>query len=118
MNILKKAVLIGVAVAFVSVFSACEKPGPAETAGKKVDEATEDAGEAINDSGITAKVKAAILSEPGLRSLKISVSTTDEVVTLSGSVDSQKDIDKAKDVASAVSGVKRVENTLVLDSAK
>ena len=136
MNVLKKVLLIGVAVIFVAGLTACNKPGPAETAGKKIDKVTENAGdkldeaktkigeqsdkmgEALSDTVITTKVKGAILAEPGLSALQISVDTIDGVVTLSGSVDSQHDIDRAKEVASSVTGVKNVKNQLVLKSAK
>lgn len=115
---------------------ACDKPGPAETAGKKIDQAVNDAGRqmgaasddaaikmaeqsekagvAINDTEITAKVKAAIFAEPGLKTLQISVDTVNGVVTLTGSVDSQANSDRAKALAGAVAGVSRVENRLAL----
>ncbi len=128
----------------VSIFSillavglvACDKPGPAETAGKKIDQTADVAGQkigeaadkvgvklgeqsvragvAIDDAEITAKVKAAIFAEPGLKTLQISVDTVNGVVTLSGSVDSQPSSDMAKSLAGAVAGVNGVENRLVL----
>lgn len=114
MNISKNVTFIGALIVFAAVFAGCDKSGPAETAGKKIDETTEKAGEVIGDSAITAKVKAAILAEPGLRSLQISVDTMQGVATLSGAVDSQQDIDRAKEVASTVAGVKSVNNRLTL----
>ena len=57
--------------------------------------------------------KAAIFAEPGLKTLQISVDTVKSVVTLSGSVDSEPSSDRVKVLASAVSGVTRVENRLV-----
>lgn len=129
MNSLKRVVSIGIAVAFAAALTACEKPGPAETAGKKIDattekaeqkieKATEKADKLVDDAAITTKVKAAILAEPGLSSLQISVDTMDGEVTLAGSVDSQQNIDRAKEVAKAVVGVKKVDNQLVLMSPK
>jgi len=41
--------------------------------GKKIDQTAEKAGVAIEDTEITAKVKAAIFAEPGLKTLQISV---------------------------------------------
>lgn len=115
---------------------ACDKPGPAENIGKKIDQTVSDtgkqigvasdkvavkmaeqnekAGVAINDTEITAKVKAAIFAEPGLKSLQISVDTVNGAVTLTGSVDSQASSDTASVLASAVAGVNRVENRLAL----
>jgi len=72
----------------------------------------------IDDSGITAKVKAAILDEPGLKTLQIAVTTVNGVVTLSGSVDSRSNSDRAEALASAVAGVKAVENRLVVKPAQ
>ena len=127
---------IGMAMLLAVGLAACNKPGPAETAGKKIDQAVDESGKkideatdkvgeqmskqgdkagmAIDDAAITAKVKAAIFDEPGLKTLQISVDTVKGVVTLSGSVDSEASSDKAKALASAVSGVKEVENRLVV----
>lgn len=123
-----------------------ETAGPAETAGQKIDQAAEKAGDKmeqtaekagdkmeqvaddlsaqsekagkeLDDATITAKVKAAILAEEGLKVLQISVDTMKGVVTLTGSVDSQQHSDRAKEIAGAVAGVKDVENKLVVKSA-
>lgn len=120
--------------------AACDKPGPAESAGKRIDQAVSDtgkqigaasdkaavkmaeqsekAGVAIDDAEITAKIKAAIFAEPGLKTLQISVDTINGVVTLTGSVDSQPNSDRAKALAGAVAGVNRVENRLALKHAQ
>lgn len=111
----------------VAGLSACDKPGPAETAGKKIDQTADKVGDklgeqgakagvAIADTEITAKVKAAIFAEPGLKTLQISVDTVQGVVTLSGSVDTRSISNRAKELAGAVAGVKDVENRLVVKS--
>lgn len=127
---------IGISILLAAGLAACDKPGPAETAGKKIDqavdasgkkigEATDKVGEqiseqgdkagvAIDDTAITAKVKAAIFAESGLKTLQISVDTVKGVVTLSGSVDSQASSDRAKTLAGAVAGVRDVKNRLVV----
>jgi hyperosmotically inducible protein len=132
--------LIGVSLLMVVGLAACDKPGPAETAGKKIDQTVDKVGEkigaaadkvgdklgaqtskagvAIDDSEITSKVKAAIFAEPGLKTLQISVDTVKGVVTLSGSVDSQSISNRAKELANAVAGVQDVENRLVVKSNK
>jgi osmotically-inducible protein OsmY len=74
----------------------------------------EGTGQYIDDSAITAKVKAAILHEPGLKSAEINVETFKGVVQLSGFVNSREDIDKAVKVARGVSGVKSVTNSMQL----
>ncbi len=136
MNMSKSLKFMGALILLVAGLAACDKPGPAETAGKNIDrsvdqvgqkisdtadkvgdkmsEQTEKAGVAIDDTAITAKVKAAILAESGLETLQISVDTVKGVVTLSGSVDSKSHSDMAKALAGAVSGVSRVRNDLVI----
>jgi len=65
-----------------------------------------------DDAAITAKVKAAILAEPGLKSLQINVDTKDATVTLSGNVDSDMLRDRAKQIAMATEGVRNVVDNL------
>ena len=136
METLKNLKIIGISILLAAGLAACEKPGPAETAGKKIDQTADDAGNkvretadkvgdklavqgdktavAIDDAEITTKVKAAIFAEPGLKTLQIGVDTIKGVVTLSGSVDTQSNSDMAKALAIAVAGVVKVENRLVL----
>jgi hyperosmotically inducible protein len=83
------------------------KPAVAEGAG-------ETTGEYVDDSMLTTKVKAALLAEKNLKSLDISVESTDGVVTLSGAVVSSAQIKQAVDVAKHVKGVKDVHNSLTL----
>ena len=118
MKVSKKIIFVGIAFVLAAGIAACSKPGPAETTGKKMDEASQKAGEVVGDAAITAQVKAAILAESGLHSFQISVNTKDGAVTLAGAVDTQSDSDKAKAVASAVGGVKKVENQLTLKQTK
>ena len=137
MNSLRDSITtIGILVMLATGLAACDKPGPAETAGKKIDQTVGEAGKqigiatdrvveklgeqsdkavlVIDDAEITAKVKAAIFAEPGLKTLQISVNTMKGVVTLSGSVDSSPSSDMAKALAGAVSGVEEVKNRLVI----
>lgn len=69
-------------------------------------------GEYIDDSVITAKVKAAILNEETLKVAEINVETFKGVVQLSGFVSSQADIDRAVVVTRSVAGVKSVKNDM------
>jgi osmotically-inducible protein OsmY len=71
-------------------------------------------GEYIDDATITAKVKAAVLEEPSLKSAEINVETAKGTVQLSGFVRSRADIDKAVAVAKSVKGVKAVKNDMIL----
>jgi len=74
----------------------------------------ESAGEYIDNSVITTKVKAAILDEPSLHSFQISVKSYKDVVQLSGFVDSAASARKAGKVAASVHGVASVKNDLVV----
>jgi osmotically-inducible protein OsmY len=72
---------------------------------------------AADDTAITAKVKAALIAEPGLKSTDINVDTKEATVTLSGTVASNELRDKAKQIASSTNGVKNVVDNLVVKSA-
>jgi hypothetical protein len=50
MSIVKKIILIFLSSMIIVSFTACKKEGPAERAGKKIDEAIEKAGEQIKES--------------------------------------------------------------------
>lgn len=137
MKTLESLKLTGIALLLVLGLAACDsQPGPAESAGKKIDQTANDAakkiaetvntvgekldgqsaktGAAIDDAEITTRVKAAIFAEPGLKTLQISVDTVNGVVTLSGSADSPASSELAKSLAAAVAGVKDVDNRLAL----
>jgi osmotically-inducible protein OsmY len=140
MEALNSLKIIGISILLAAGLAACEKPGPAETAGRNIDQTAADAGNkvretvdkvgdklnlqgdktavAIDDAEITTKVKAAVFAEPGLKTLQIGVDTVKSVVTLSGSVGTQSNSDKANALATAVAGVVRVENRLVLKPSK
>lgn len=66
------------------------------------------------DSMTTAKVKAALLKASELKSLDVSVETYKGQVLLSGFVKSEKQRDRAIQVASAVEGVAGVKDGLVV----
>lgn len=74
----------------------------------------ETAGEYLDDSVITTKVKTALINEPSLKSFEIKVVTYKGTVQLSGFVSSQASIEKAQAIAAAVSGVKSVKNNMQL----
>jgi osmotically-inducible protein OsmY len=72
----------------------------------------EGAGEYVDDSVITTKVKSQLAADDFLKSFEISVETYKGIVQLSGFVGSQQAIDKAGQIARSVKGVKSVENDL------
>ena len=67
---------------------------------------------APDDAALTAKVKAAMLAEPGLKSVQIGVDTKDATVTLTGNVESDMLRDRAKQIAMSTEGVKNVVDNL------
>jgi hyperosmotically inducible protein len=71
-------------------------------------------GRYASDSVITAKVKAALLKEKGLKSTDVSVETLRGEVLLSGFVRDEDQRDKAKQVATQVAGVTSVRDAMVL----
>jgi len=72
------------------------------------------AGKYVSDSVLTAKVKAALLKEPALKSLDVSVETMRGEVLLSGFVTDETQKEKAMKVATSVNGVASVKDALVV----
>jgi hyperosmotically inducible periplasmic protein len=106
----------------------CGQQGSGTTVGQKMDRAADKVADttanatskvamAADDTAITAKVKAALIAEPGLKSTDINVDTKEATVTLSGTVASNELRDKAKQIASSTNGVKNVVDNLVVKSA-
>ena len=69
---------------------------------------------ATDDAALAARVKQALVADPGLRSLPMSVATYRGVVQLSGYVDSEVQIQSALAVARGVPGAQSVSNDLHL----
>ena len=76
----------------------------------------ESAGQYVDSSTITAKVKSALATTPNLRSTNISVKTYKGVVQLSGFVDSEAEAQLAQKATTTVMGVKEVKNSLIVAS--
>jgi hyperosmotically inducible protein len=72
------------------------------------------AGKYVDDSMITAKVKAALLKEPDLKSLDVSVETMRGEVLLSGFVKNDGQRRRALKAAVAVAGVASVKDAMVV----
>ena len=85
-----------------------------ERARTAVSEKAANAGAAVADAAITAKVKSALVAEPGLKSTGIDVVTEKGVVSLYGTTVSDASRDRATQLAAAVEGVKAVENNLAV----
>lgn len=70
------------------------------------------AGEYLDDSVVTARVKSALIADPVTKARQINVETFRGVVQLSGFVDNTDEKTQATEVAQEVSGVTEVRNDL------
>jgi hyperosmotically inducible protein len=68
----------------------------------------------VDDSVITAKVKALLAEDDFLKSFQIGVETNKGTVQLSSFVNSQDAVRKAGEIASSVKGVTSVKNDLIV----
>jgi osmotically-inducible protein OsmY len=67
------------------------------------------AGEAINDSTITAKVKSSLLADSVIGATAFDVDTNAGTVVLTGFVKSEQERQRAMQIARSVEGVQRVD---------
>ena len=74
------------------------------------------AGQYVDDSVITAKVKAALLKDEQLAALGVTVETYKGTVLLSGFVSNERQVHRAAEIASGVRGVTAVRNSLIVKS--
>jgi hyperosmotically inducible protein len=72
----------------------------------------EGTGQYIDDTVITAKVKAVIFDDPLTKASEVNVETFKGVVQLSGFVSSQAAANRAVELARGVAGVKSVKNDM------
>lgn len=87
----------------IAVFAACASTRTHESAGEYID-----------DSVITTKVKSLLAENDFLKSFQISVETYQGTVQLSGFVNSQQAVDKAGEITRSVKGVKSIKNNLIV----
>ena len=145
-NISANSVIVHIFISAVLGIAGCQQEGTAEKTGEKIDRAVEKAeqkiehateraeekiegteesaidksqtaGEYIDDSVITLKVKTAILKDPKLNASHIEVTTVNGVVNLSGTVSSEQNIGRAMETAHSQKNVKSVQNVLVVEEA-
>lgn len=72
------------------------------------------AGEYVDDSVITTKVKSLLAADDLLKSFQIGVETYKGAVQLSGFVNTQKAVNKAVEITKSVKGVTSIKNDLVV----
>lgn len=134
------------AVALAAALTACSKQEDNMTAGQRLDgavadakqaaaetrqdakeavagaeataeRAAADASQATSDVGITAKVNAALVADDKLKATQINVDTREGMVTLTGKAPDSQSRERATTLASAVDGVKHVNNQLVVSTS-
>lgn len=124
--------LASLSLIFTLGLTACEQDGTAEKAGQKIDRAAENMGEKMDEARdsldrrvertgnylgeatITGKIRAEILRDSSIKVFQLNIDTTNGMVKLSGAVDSQQSIDRIKDIARGVEGVKSVDSNLTV----
>jgi hyperosmotically inducible protein len=74
----------------------------------------ESAGEYVDDATVSTKVRAELLRNQSLKGFDIHVETMQDVVQLSGFVDSPTQRAQAEQIARSVSGVRGVRNDIVV----
>ena len=86
----------------------------AEKAGKATKDAAVKTKDVVADATITSEVKTKLLADPKVGGLKIDVDTKDNVVTLTGTVNSVEEKNEALRLAKTSAGVKRVVDKLTV----
>ena|SRR5688572_12938109 len=116
-----KARDVTVAVVLTAALGACERSDRDVKVDLRVDKLpaqaerqVERAAAVLDDAALTAKVKTALIADRRLNGLSIDVDTSDNVVTLNGTVASEEFRRQAEQLASAVAGVKAVKNNLTV----
>ena len=80
--------------------------------GEKAANAASKVQETVNETGITAKIKAKMALDDSVKSRSINVTTSGSVVTLSGTVESVPEHDRAVALARETEGVSHVVDQL------
>lgn len=90
--------------------------GGGATGGYKVATDERTAGDMVDDITLSTNVKSAMLKDSEVKGRNVDVDVINGVVYLTGLVDSGKEAARAAEIASQVSGVKRVKNDLQIGS--
>lgn len=102
-----KNALVAVMIAFAGIYSA----GCSVATGQRT------AGDVVDDSTITTRVKTRFAESKDVAATRISVETLKGVVQLSGFAISESERTQAAQIAAAVPGVKQVQNGIVVKPA-
>ena len=104
--------LLALSTALMAALTGCDRP----PAGAPAAAQSTTVGTVIDDSIVSASVRAALLADPDIKGFDFKVETRKGEVQLSGFVDKQTQIDLAVSVAGTVTGVKSVQNKVSLQS--
>jgi hyperosmotically inducible protein len=85
------------------------------SAERSMERTADNAGQATTDMAITAKVNAALVADDQLKATQINVDTREGQVTLTGEAPDAQSRERASTLASAVDGVRQVNNQLVVN---
>ena len=107
----------GAAVANVGDSIASTTGSAIDKAGDAVFTKVDQVGTIVDDSAITASIKADLLKDPGLSALGIDVNTVKGEVTLKGEVSTEVRKQRAEGIASHIVGVTKVNNQLKVRGA-
>ena len=72
------------------------------------------AGEYVDDSVISTRVKSPLAADDFLKSFQISAKTYQGTIQLSGYVNSHKAVDKADEIVKSIKGVTGIKNNLIV----
>ncbi len=122
-NFTPKVLVTALILSAAALAAGCDRPASETRAGQALnrsadsvasatDRATAKASAAVDDAAITAKVKSAVIAEPGLKALQINVDTHNAVVTLTGTVADDGLKTRAMQIAQNVEGVRSVVDNL------
>jgi hyperosmotically inducible protein len=78
------------------------------------DQTHQSTGEMMDNTAITAKVKAALIDDPEVKGMSVKVDSFRGEVQLNGFVDTEAQKRRAEEIAAGVDGVKMVKNNLTV----
>lgn len=110
MNTIRRGMCLLTVLSLAAV-GACSTPENRQSA-----QGSQTAGAVIDDSVITTSIKASLLKDQALKSFDIHVETNNNVVQLTGVVDSPVQKTDAQRIAENVKGVKNVKNDILVQS--
>ena len=111
-NVGKKVDQAGAAVASVGESISSSTGAALDKAGNAVFTKVDQVGTIVDDSAITASIKADLLKDPGLSALGIEVNTVKGEVTLKGEVATEGRKQRAEGITRHIVGVTKINNLL------